>query len=180
MLQLDSNLKPTIYIDWGSLSTNHELVRKFTSSSKYRRFDCWAAVFFRADINAGTGKNRNKQSTASLSATLQKGCPNRVYSPDRVQTEPNYRKQCKHKWGLLLGHQLFMLIAATCPCQCKRATIYMHVALSCVCGDKDNSYSTGAQGQSDKAVVCLHTVQNRWVNTAPTARKILYWIRCTR
>ena len=120
-----------------------------------------------------TDKNRNKPSTASLSATFQKGCPNRVYSPDRVQTEPNYRKQCKHKWSLLLGHQLFMLIAATCPCQCKRATIYMHVALSCVRGDKDNSYSTGAQGQSDKAVVCLHTVQNRWVNTAPTAQKFL-------
>ena len=94
--------------------------------------------------------------------------------------EPNYRKQCKHKWSLLLGHQLFMLIAATCPCQCKRATIYMHVALSCVRGDKDNSYSTGAQGQSDKAVVCLHTVQNRWVNTASIGPNILYWIRCPK
>ena len=129
----------------------------------------WMYSIFGKTYVRQTDKNRNKPSTASLSATFQKGCPNRVYSPDRVQTEPNYRKQCKHKWSLLLGHQLFMLIAATCPCQCKRATIYMHVVLSCVRGDKDNSYSTGAQGQSDKAVVCLHTVQNRWVNTAPTS-----------
>ena len=136
-------MKQRIYIDWGCLSTNHELISPNSSSSKYRRFDCWAAVFFRADINAGTGKTRNKRSTASLSATFQNGCPNRVYSPDRVQTEPNYRKQCKHKWGLLLGHQLFMLIAATCPCQCKRATIYIHVALSCVRGIRTTATALG-------------------------------------
>ena len=40
------------------LSTNHELASQNSSSSKCRRFDCWATVFFRADINAGTGKNR--------------------------------------------------------------------------------------------------------------------------
>ena len=38
MLQLDSNLKQTIYIDWGSLSTNHELVSQNSSECQIRDF----------------------------------------------------------------------------------------------------------------------------------------------
>ena len=29
---------------------NHELASQTSSSNKYQRFDCWAAVFFKADI----------------------------------------------------------------------------------------------------------------------------------
>ena len=83
MLQLDSNSKQTIYIDWGSLSTNHELVSQNSSSSKYRRFDCWAAVFFRADINAGTGK-------ISLQLAYQLLSRRDVLTESIVQTESRW------------------------------------------------------------------------------------------
>ena len=83
MLQLDSNSKQTIYIDWGSLSTNHKLVLQNSSSSKYRRFDCWAAVFFRADINAGTGK-------ISLQLAYQLLSRRDVLTESIVQTESRW------------------------------------------------------------------------------------------
>ena len=43
-----------INVDRGSLSTNHEMASQ-TSSSNADVFDCWAAGFFRADINAVHG-----------------------------------------------------------------------------------------------------------------------------